>query len=374
MAQMSGADADALDRLGLQMEQAGRRLAANSKRLRRQINDSPWTGRNADRFRQEYNTLHTRSIAEAARFLDDAYETLSRNARQQREASGQKPGSGLSIWEQIKRWWPPTWLPRLPWWGGRGEWFPMPFYRLPFPRLPFPWPYRPLPLPYLLPGFWRPPAVPVIPKDWITDIFIGLGIIGVATAPGKPGGSEQKPAPAAPAAPPAQPAAPATGPSSKDWGRVISADQARAIADTHVPASERHHYDFNDGNGQGDDWYQCTVWAKARWREMGYTGDWRGNGADVAANINQSLGRANEYQPSQGAIVSFASGHVAVVEEMRTLPNGQVQFRVSEMNMGISEGNPTRYDSADTNMARSSEFRNDRWVNVGQGQTFARFP
>jgi uncharacterized protein YukE len=89
MAQMSGADADALERLGGEMERAGRRLNSGRTRLRRTIHSSPWSGASADRFRHEFDSVHSTAMAEAARFLDEARETLVRNAREQRTASGE---------------------------------------------------------------------------------------------------------------------------------------------------------------------------------------------------------------------------------------------------------------------------------------------
>jgi surface antigen len=98
---------------------------------------------------------------------------------------------------------------------------------------------------------------------------------------------------------------------------------------------------------------------------MGYTGpDWRGDGGDVASNINRLLGRPDSHTPSVGAIVS-SPGHVAVVEELRTGSGGRLEFRVSEMNMG---GNGWH-------VARSDEFRDTKWHALDPAkQTFAAFP
>lgn len=148
------------------------------------------------------------------------------------------------------------------------------------------------------------------------------------------------------------------------WGQPIKDEQAKAIADLYIKENERYKYDYADKNGTGDDWYQCTVWAKARWQQMGYTGrDWSGDGGQVAANVNRLLGRPDSDAPTVGAIVSRA-GHVGVVEEVRTLPNGVVEFRQSEMNAG---SNP--------DVGNYTEFQISEWKATVPGKyTFAPFP
>lgn len=202
MGQMSGADADELDRLGVRLEQAGRRLATKAPRLRRAINDSPWHGRSADRFRQEFNSVHAKAMSDAARFLDDAHESLARNAQQQRDASALAQHAGTqSVWDRIRRLWPPSWMPplphlQLPAWQ---QWPRLTFPKLSIPRMDI---SRILKVPYLPPLFWRQPELPAVPMEWLTDILIGIGIVGVAAAPSRP-------SPAGPLAPDApRPAAP----------------------------------------------------------------------------------------------------------------------------------------------------------------------
>lgn len=169
--------------------------------------------------------------------------------------------------------------------------------------------------------------------------------------------------------PPHAPAGPAPAPAYggyPGWGGSIGLDRARELVNQYIPEGERQHYDFVNGDGRGDDWYQCTSWARARWRQMGYTGpDWHGDGGDVASNINRLLDRPDSNTPSVGAIFSDPEMvHVGVVEEMRTGPNGVVQFRVSEMNMG---GDGWRDATPD-------EFRENRWVNLDASYRFAAFP
>ncbi len=85
---MSGSDADALDALARQMGGKSSKIQGVSKRLGREIHGSPWHGRNADRFRRDWDGEYRRSLAEAASFLQQAGEGLHRNAREQRGASG----------------------------------------------------------------------------------------------------------------------------------------------------------------------------------------------------------------------------------------------------------------------------------------------
>lgn len=97
MTNMSGADSDALDRVGAQLERSGVDLRTRGQRLQRSINASPWHGPSAERFRHDFATVHMRSITEAARFLDDAKEALRSNAQQQRDASGVTGGGSRGI-------------------------------------------------------------------------------------------------------------------------------------------------------------------------------------------------------------------------------------------------------------------------------------
>jgi surface antigen len=157
------------------------------------------------------------------------------------------------------------------------------------------------------------------------------------------------------------------------WGQPISDDEAKRIADEFIPKGERHHYDFSGEGGKGDNWYQCTAWAKARWRQMGYTGpDWRGDGGAVASNINRLLGRPDSTTPTVGAIAS-RPGHVAVVEAVR-VHNGQVQARFSEMNMGDGDGRWGNSSLDSTDVAAPGEFRVSDWTAVDGRYRFAAFP
>lgn len=97
---MSGSDADALDALARQMGGKSSKIQGVSKRLGREIHGSPWHGRNADRFRRDWDGEYRRSLAAAASFLQQAGEGLHRNAREQRDASG--IAQPRSAWQRFK--------------------------------------------------------------------------------------------------------------------------------------------------------------------------------------------------------------------------------------------------------------------------------
>lgn len=90
--QMYGADADALDALALRFEQSAAQLERAGQQLRAQLYNSPWRGVDADAFRNEWDSSHARTIAAAAGFLNDGGDSLKRNAREQRTASGTDGG------------------------------------------------------------------------------------------------------------------------------------------------------------------------------------------------------------------------------------------------------------------------------------------
>lgn len=200
---MVGADPDELDRVGLRLERAGNQMVARSRRISAALNTAPWRGHNADRFRQEFAGVHAKALADAARFLDDAYETLRRQADQQRRASQSGPRNPVDDllgklgriidWPLRFPWWPPIspFVPRrLPEFLQR-EWLtPMP---MPLPWNPFgprgifgPRPHRPWPLLPVVPEPWLPRVpLPVYPIDWVHDVTVGL--VGIGAPLARPG-------------------------------------------------------------------------------------------------------------------------------------------------------------------------------------------
>jgi surface antigen len=343
---MSGADADQLELVGIEMERAGRRLGRNGKALQRSLNSSPWSGRNADRFRAEYNSVHLRAIADAATFLDGLYEELARQAQQQRDASGVgDPGWTDRIALQIRRWigswvdrigWLPGWIDRLPWHG-----FPI------VPIFPWFWRGRPGRFPHLPPGWWLPPVAPFQPRDWWKDFITPMpGPIPFPVPwgpreprdaiPHPPGDLHRGPFP-----PPDRPDGP--GARSGELMAPRSDAEAQRVHDTHQPGLIRGFQ------------YQCVAWAKARWIELGVPPGklQRGHGWNLAGANGGVVGG----EPTLGAMASYGSeadyGHVMIVEQIDLNGDGPTRIRVSEMNTGS--------DGSSAAVGNPSEYRDDRW-------------
>lgn len=102
---MSGADSDELDRVGVRLDSAAHGLKTKGERIRSDLYAAPWRGPSADQFRQEFDSRHLQAIMAAARFLDEAQQTLHRNAQEQRHASGvaqhQLPPDLAALLEQM---------------------------------------------------------------------------------------------------------------------------------------------------------------------------------------------------------------------------------------------------------------------------------
>lgn len=98
MIEVLGADADALDRVSVSVDQVVRHLDGPTRKLNGAIHGSPWSGRNADLFRRKWDSEYWHSIRLASEFLKEASTDLRRNAQQQRDASaaggGALTGSG----------------------------------------------------------------------------------------------------------------------------------------------------------------------------------------------------------------------------------------------------------------------------------------
>jgi len=98
MSEVLGADADALDRVSVSVDQVVRHLDGPTRKLNGAIHSSPWSGRNADLFRRKWDSEYWHSIRLASEFLKEASTDLRRNAQQQRDASavggGAQAGSG----------------------------------------------------------------------------------------------------------------------------------------------------------------------------------------------------------------------------------------------------------------------------------------
>jgi uncharacterized protein YukE len=94
-AQMVGSNPDELKALADTMRRAGRRLDAMWQDLDIRLREAPWTGPNADAFRDHWQHYSRRALTNVASMLDHAAVTLARNADEQLEAS---TAAGASTW------------------------------------------------------------------------------------------------------------------------------------------------------------------------------------------------------------------------------------------------------------------------------------
>lgn len=191
---MVGADPEELERASEKLATAGNNMALRSRRISAALDATPWHGGNADRFRHEFAGVHAKALAEAARFLQEAHQTLLRQAAEQRRASEGgsertrdelgKRKARLIEWPEPPRWLIPVkpGLPRLPRHFFPDNWLvPMPMPWNPFgpggifrPIGRHPW----LPVPFV-PNPWPPRVpLPIQPHDWMRDVTVGLIGIG----------------------------------------------------------------------------------------------------------------------------------------------------------------------------------------------------
>lgn len=90
-----GADPAQLRQLGAQMGSSGRMLLAQLGSLGAGVAVTPWPGPDAERFRHDWQSGHSRALRQAAVFLAAAGEELVRHAAEQEQAS-QAGGAGTA--------------------------------------------------------------------------------------------------------------------------------------------------------------------------------------------------------------------------------------------------------------------------------------
>lgn len=333
MTNMVGADPDELERVGIRIEKTGRRIGGVGVRLQRALQSAPWHGGNADRFRQEFSSVHARAIAEAAAFLDDAYETLKRNADEQRRASGT---AGQSWFDRIR-----NWIDRRIGWIGGSFWYGWPFPGGMFPFWPgFPpidkWPFWTPPwLPPRCPGLpWRPPDLwpfddlkPWNPSDWWDEIIIGGGLVLGPWLPGAikdlvpgaphPSGPEKFPVDITPGEPEGSPPSPGDSPPTppvRNGPNNFSQARLVDVADDYLGESRPHIRNGTTYGAPG----QCIEWVRSWIKEAG--GPVLPGGGDPFGALDQIGDRVDTPMPGdvfQRAIPGGAfngSPHTAIVK------------------------------------------------------------
>lgn len=84
---LSGADTEGLDALARQFTTSSERLRQLGNEVVSQVHRSPWSGGDAQRFQQEYSSVHLPRVIAAAVALERMARSLSANAAEQRGAS-----------------------------------------------------------------------------------------------------------------------------------------------------------------------------------------------------------------------------------------------------------------------------------------------
>ena len=97
MAGMVGADPEELDALAQRFRVLAGRLDSGRASLGSQIHNSPWAGPAAEGFRHDWDGHHSRVLTAVARSLGQAATALTRNANEQRQASGSAVTGGHGV-------------------------------------------------------------------------------------------------------------------------------------------------------------------------------------------------------------------------------------------------------------------------------------
>lgn len=364
---MSGADVDALDLVGVKLEGASDALRRKADRLSADLHAAPWSGINAEMFRQRFDSEHYRAIYQAAKFLDDAYETMRRNADEQRVASGLGPASiGHELQVAVGR------LPHeihdaidAVW-----RWLFPPNYLRPhehqIPRWIPDWPLRPR-----WPHSWKRPCIPSPVQPWFIGMAVGGGIAGLLPTliPGartpQLQGPRTLPQPIAPnqPAPPAermpQPIAPNQPvPRAERMPEPIPAPAQHEAGPANPPAAGQppagaRSYSFNPFAKNFSD--QCTYYAEERMHSQ------TGRFMQVTGNAYQWADQA------RGA--GWTVGSAARVNSVVVFPKGAFGSSVGHVGwVAAVAGNRVRIQ--DYNWNWSGAHVSDHWVTIPSGTQF----
>ena len=98
-----GADVEQLRQLASTMRAAGRKLEGQRLALNAGVAGTPWPGPDAEAFRQEWRTGHSRSLGAAVILLQQAAEDLLRQADEQQSASAAGGGSAMPVLPGVER-------------------------------------------------------------------------------------------------------------------------------------------------------------------------------------------------------------------------------------------------------------------------------
>lgn len=98
-----GADADALDRLAVQIEQGATHIEGVYVPVRHSFHASSWQGPDADAFASDWDGPSKARLVQTASALRDAAKILRRNAQEQRTASATDGGGIASILGRLDR-------------------------------------------------------------------------------------------------------------------------------------------------------------------------------------------------------------------------------------------------------------------------------
>jgi hypothetical protein len=98
-----GADVEQLRQLASTMRAAGRKLEGQRLALNAGVAGTPWPGPDAEAFRQEWRTGHSRSLAAVVTLLHQAAEDLLRQADEQQLASVAGGASAISFLSGVER-------------------------------------------------------------------------------------------------------------------------------------------------------------------------------------------------------------------------------------------------------------------------------
>ena len=86
----SGSDPDQLDIAAAQMVETARSLSTTAHKLRSDVHNSPWSGQNADGFRENFDQHYHKNLMATSRYLDEVSKSLIRSASSQRDVSQAK--------------------------------------------------------------------------------------------------------------------------------------------------------------------------------------------------------------------------------------------------------------------------------------------